>query len=79
MILTRSKDAMSEPMNYFSMTNPKEEPDRYSVPKLLRRVADRIDELGDGVIVKDLILHIEVTAEGYLPFINVYYYHEKDE
>jgi hypothetical protein len=49
------------------------------VPKLLRRVADRIDELGDGVIVNDLILHIEVTAEGYLPSINVYYYHEKDE
>jgi hypothetical protein len=69
---------MSEPMNYFSMTNPEEEPDRYSVPKLLRRVADRIDELGDDVIVNDLILHIEVTAEGYLPSINVYYY-EKEE
>jgi hypothetical protein len=71
---------MSEPMNYLSITNPEDEPDRYSVPKLLRLVADRIDELGDDVIVKDLILHIEVTAEGYLPFINVYYYHdEKDE
>jgi hypothetical protein len=65
---------MAEPMNYLSITNPEEEPDRYSVPKLLRRVADRIDELGDNVIINDLILHIEVTAEGYLPSINVYYY-----
>lgn len=70
---------MSELMNHFSMTNPEGEPDRYSVPKLLRRVADRIEELGDDVIVNDLILHIEVTAEGYLPFINGYYYYEKDE
>jgi hypothetical protein len=68
---------MSESMSYFSMTNPEEEPDYYSVPKLLRRVADRIDELGDDVIINDLILHIEVNAEGYLPSINVYYYHEK--
>jgi hypothetical protein len=70
---------MSEPMNYLSITNPEEGPDRYSVPKLLRRVADRIDELGDGVVINDLILHIEPTGEGYLPSINVYYYHEKDE
>lgn len=42
-------------------------------------MADHIDELGDEVIVNDLILHIEVTAEGYLPSINVYYYHEKSE
>jgi hypothetical protein len=68
---------MSETVNYFSMTNPEGEPDYYSVPKLLRRVADRIDELGDGVIIKDLILHIEVTAEGYLPWINVYYYYDE--
>jgi hypothetical protein len=70
---------MSEPMNYLSITNPEEGPDRYSVPKLLRRVADRIDELGDDVVVNDLILHIEPTGEGYLPSIHVYYYHEKDE
>jgi hypothetical protein len=70
---------MSETMNYLSITNPEEESDRYSVPRLLRRVADRIDELGDDAIVNDLILHIEVTAEGYLPSINVYYYREKDE
>jgi hypothetical protein len=54
-------------------------PDRYSVPKLLRRVADRIDELGDNAIINDLILHIEVTPEGYLPSINVYYYYEEGE
>jgi hypothetical protein len=70
---------MSAPMNYLSITNPEEEPDRYSVPKLLRRVADRIDELGDDVIINDLILHIEPTGEGYLPSINLYYYYEKDE
>jgi hypothetical protein len=66
-------------MNYFSMTNPEAEPGRYSVPKLLRWVADRIDELGDDVIINDLILHIEPTGEGYLPSINVYYYYEKGE
>jgi hypothetical protein len=70
---------MSGPINYLSITNPEEGPDRYSVPKLLRRVADRIDELGDDVIINDLILHIEVGAEGYLPSINVYYYYEKPE
>jgi hypothetical protein len=68
---------MAEPMNYFSMTNPEGEPDYYSVPKLLRRVADRIDELGDDVVVFDLVLHIEVTADGYAPSINVYYSHGK--
>jgi hypothetical protein len=73
------KTAMRDSMNYLSITNPEEDPDRYSVPKLLRRVADRIDELGDNVIVNDLILHIEPTGEGYLPSINVYYYYEKDE
>jgi hypothetical protein len=66
-------------VNFLSITNPEDEPDRYSVPKLLRLVADRIDELGDDVIVNDLILHIEPTGEGYLPTINVYYYHEKNE
>jgi hypothetical protein len=70
---------MGETMNYLSITNPEGESDRYSVPKLLRRVADRIDELGDDVIVNDLILHIEVTGEGYLPSINVYYFYAKDE
>jgi hypothetical protein len=70
---------MAEPMNHFSMMNPEGEPGRYSVPKLLRGVADRIDELGDDVIVNDLILHIEVNADGYLPWINVYYYYEKGE
>jgi hypothetical protein len=76
---TRSKDSDGRADNYLSITNPEEEPDRYSVPKLLRRTADRIDELGNDVVVNDLILHIEVTPEGYLPSINVYYYYEKDE
>jgi transposase len=63
----------------FSLSNPIAEPDRYSVPKLLRRVADRIDELGNDVIVNDLILPIEPTGERYLPSINVYYYHDKTD
>ena len=48
---------------HFSVANPRADPDYYSVPKLLRRVAE----------------HIEVTADGYLPWINVYYYYEKGE
>jgi hypothetical protein len=64
---------------HFSLANPRADPDYYSAPKLLRRVAEHIEELGDDVIVNDLILHIEVTTEGYLPWINVYYYYEKGE
>jgi hypothetical protein len=40
----------------FSLANPIADPDYYSVPKLLRRVADHIDELGDDVTVRDLRL-----------------------
>jgi hypothetical protein len=70
---------MAELMNYFSMANPEGEPDYYSVPKLLRRVADHLEELGDDVVVFDLLLHTEVTADGMAPSINVYYSREKDE
>jgi hypothetical protein len=63
----------------FGMANPEAEPDFYSVPKLLRRVADHLDKLGDDVVVGDLLLHTRVTADGYEPSIIVYYRREKDE
>jgi hypothetical protein len=66
-----------DPMNYFSMTNPEEEPDRRSVPKLLRRVAGRLDELGDDAVVFRLIVHTEPTGEGFAPSTNTYYGREE--
>jgi hypothetical protein len=76
--MAETDTTMAGTVNYLSINNPEGEPDYYSVPKLLRLVADHIDELGDGVIVKDLILHMEPTGEGYLPWINVYYYYQED-
>ena len=66
-----------KPANYFSTTTPEEEPGRRSVPKLLRRVADRLDELGDDAVVNDLILHTEPTGEGFAPSANTYYGREE--
>jgi hypothetical protein len=65
---------------YFALSNPVDEPDFYSVPKLLRRLAHYIEELGDDVVVRDINLHTKATPEGYEPTILVYYRHEpKDE
>jgi hypothetical protein len=66
-----------DPMNYFSMTNPEWEPDRCSVPKLLRSVAERLDELGDDAVVFSLIMHTEPTGDGFLPMANIYYGREE--
>jgi hypothetical protein len=66
-----------DPMNYFSMTNPEGEPGRSSVPKLLRRVADRLDELGDDAVVFDLITHTEPTGQGFAPSANTYFGREE--
>jgi hypothetical protein len=41
---------------HFSLTNPRADPDYYSVPKLLRQVAEHIEELGDDVTVGNLLL-----------------------
>jgi len=41
---------------HFSLANPRVDPDYYSVPKLLRRVADHIDDLGDNATVGNLLL-----------------------
>jgi hypothetical protein len=72
------REAMSAAkMNYFSMMNPQGEPGCRSVPKLLRRVADRLDELGDDAVVFDLITHTESTGEGFAPSVNTYYSREE--
>lgn len=41
--------------------------------KLLRTVADSIEQLGD-VRIQDLVLHNEITVEGAWPSITVYYH-----
>jgi hypothetical protein len=64
-------------MNYFSMMNPEGEPCRGSVPKLLRRVADRLDELGDDAVVFSMIAHTEPDVEGFAPSVNTYYSREE--
>jgi hypothetical protein len=64
-------------MNYFPMTNSEGEPGRRSVPKLLRRVADRLDELGDDVTVFNVIMHTEPDSEGLSPSANTYYSREE--
>jgi hypothetical protein len=74
---SRRETTLAAKMNYFSMTNPEEEPDRYSVPKLLRRVADRLDELGDDAVVFSLITHTEPTGDGFAPSANTYYGREE--
>jgi hypothetical protein len=70
---SRRETTLVAKMNYFPMTNPEGEPGRRSVPKLLRRVADRLDELGDDQVVFDLIAHTEPTGEGFAPSANTYY------
>jgi hypothetical protein len=73
----RRETPPADPMNYFSMTNPEEEPDRYSVPKLLRLVADRLEELGNDAVVFDLITHTEPDSEKVAPSVNTYYGREE--
>lgn len=58
---------------HFSQANPEDDPDQGSVPLLLRRVADTIEEYGD-IEVNDLLLHIEITSDGdRRPSLTVYY------
>lgn len=56
---------------HFSLTNPYG-PGMDDVPRLLRRVADEVAGLGDAIVV-DLILHTDVTGEGYWPSVTVYF------
>jgi hypothetical protein len=73
----RRETTPPKPPNYFSTTNPEGEPGRRSVTKLLRRVADHLDELGDDAVVFDLITHTEPTGEGFAPSANTYYGREE--
>jgi hypothetical protein len=58
---------------HFSQANPIDDPDKGSVPALLRRVADTIEGYGD-VQVQDLVLHSEITEDGdRWPSVTVYY------
>jgi hypothetical protein len=56
----------------FSQSNPSG-PGRRSVPALLRRVAQSIDELGD-IVVQDITFHSEGTADEDDVMMTVYYY-----
>ncbi len=56
---------------HFSQANPKGR-GQDQVPRLLRRVAKTIDELGE-VRVVDLVMHNDVTEDGDWPSITVYY------
>jgi hypothetical protein len=59
------------PMEHFSQGNPYG-PGMDDVPALLRRVADTIEDLG-AVSVSDLVMHTEITGEGYWPSLIVYF------
>ncbi|MFE9875213.1 hypothetical protein [Streptomyces sp. NPDC005784] len=59
-------------IKHFSQANP-EGTGQDDVPALLRRVADSIEDLG-LVEVQDLVMHTEITADGYRPSLTVYYH-----
>jgi hypothetical protein len=56
---------------HFGQSNPAG-PGQGSVPALLRRVADSIDELGD-VVIQDITFHSEVTGDEDDLTMTVYY------
>lgn len=64
----------------FVLANPWDDPENFSVPKLLRRVADYLDEIGDTE-VHDLLLYWDQYVdwrthtfdEELTPRIKVYY------
>lgn len=59
-------------MFHFSQANPRGV-GQDSVPALLRRVAETLDEFGN-VQVFDLVLHSEITSDGKnWPSLTVYY------
>jgi hypothetical protein len=58
-------------MLVFSQSNP-DGAGQGSVPALLRRLADSIDELGD-IVVHDITFHSEVTADENDLTMTVYY------
>ena len=63
-------------VEHFAQSNPRG-PGAGDVPALMRRVADSIEQLG-AVIVHDVVLHNEVTAEGSWYSFSVYFSRELD-
>lgn len=62
---------------HFSQSNPNG-PGQGSVPALLRRVAESIDELGN-VVVQDITFHSEATADEDDLQMTVYYCRQSPE
>lgn len=59
--------------HHFSQANPLDAADRESIPALLRRVADTIEDYGD-IEVNDIVLRNELTQDGdRWPSMTVYY------
>jgi hypothetical protein len=69
-------EAPPKPADSFSI-NCEGESGRGGVPKLLRRIADNLDELGNDVAVSSLIMHTEPDSEGLSPSANTYYSREE--
>ncbi|MEV3965188.1 hypothetical protein AB0M34_30605 [Nocardia sp. NPDC050193] len=64
-------------ISHFSQSNPAGD-NQGDVVALLRTVAASIESLGN-VVVQDLVLHNEITADGPWPSITVYYSEEPKE
>jgi hypothetical protein len=63
-------------IRHFTLANPIGT-DRGDVPALLRRVADHLETLGE-IEVQDLIMGTEVTDDGLVHGITVYFNHKRD-
>ncbi|MGB9112030.1 MAG: hypothetical protein WCF24_04805 [Acidimicrobiales bacterium] len=61
----------------FSLALP-EGTDRSDVPALLRRLADKLEEYG-SIDVQDLTFGTEVTADGYVHHVTVYFHRSDDQ
>jgi hypothetical protein len=70
------RETPPKPPSSFS-TDSEGEPGLDSIPKLLRRVAGHLDELGDDATVSSLITHTEPTRESCAPSANTYYTREE--
>jgi hypothetical protein len=61
-------------VNHFSLCRPAGT-DRSNVPALLRYVADHLETRGP-IVVQDLIMGTEVTVEGLVHHVTVYFHPE---
>jgi len=59
-------------IQHFSQSNPAGD-GQDDVPSLLRRVAHTLEDLG-AVEVQDLVMHTELTEDGVLPSVTVYFH-----